>query len=1157
MFLLDRQQLIWTASDLTQAAECEYKLLRIVDWRLKRIDALTGEEDPLMNKVAELGDRHEAHLLAAYEKDGAVIRLPRSKYSRELLELTDAASREAFLRRPKVVYQAGFFDGEFHGYADFVELQDDGWLVCDAKLARSAKPRALLQLGAYAEQLLRMELPLSSHVALLLGNGKRAQFRIDDVLPVFRARRARLRQILSEHHAGGLPIQWNDPRYTACGRCDECAAAAEVSNDVLRVAGLSTSHRRKLRAVGIQTMADLADAATGPADMNAATFHRIRAQARLQWAQCLAGPDAPVRCELLPTAPTTLALLPAPSDGDLFFDFEGYPLYDEGDPARTGLEYLWGIMDKDECYAFPQRWAHSFVDERASFIAFMDFVAARRKRYPDLHIYHYAPYETTALRRLAQTYQVKLDELDTLLRDEVFVDLYSTVRGSIRVSADSYSIKKLEPLYMGSERRDQDGVTSGGDSIIAYQEYRDLRDADAAQAQKRLDELEDYNRYDCLSTLRLRDWLLERAKEAGIFHLIQPRSKAGTPAQESAEAKDATNNPQRQQLSERLQALGGDGLTSTRTDEQQGYAMLAAALNYHRLERNVFWWEHFSRLGTPIEDWSDTRGVFVVEQAEIVSDWAHPGGRARNLRRELRLIGDWAPGSRPADKAYVIYGRADGPADGGPEAALYAAAPSMEYEWNEQEPSVVKLTESRPADATYAGLPVALTPDRPISTKNIEAAIEHVARKAATAGTLPDGALYDLLRLRHPRTSSGLPHTGQVVEDIVSALVGMEDSYLAIQGPPGTGKTFTASRVIKTLVERRHWRIGVVAQSHAVIENLLDGIVKAGLAPSLIGKTDAEAAAPSWSEIGSAAKDHAAFLESNKGSGCVLGATVFKLAHPDMAARPLDLLVIDEAGQYSLANTIAASWQAKRLLLLGDPQQLPQVSQAIHAAAVNEAALGWLMKGHSTLPPEYGYFLADSYRMHPKLCERVSKLSYERRLQSANKAGERSLAHIAPGIAMVEVQHSGNRTESMEEASVVVATIQERLGKPWRESRGEAERPLAPSDFLVVAPYNAQVALIRRQLDAAGFTTVKVGTVDKFQGQEAPIAVVSMTASSSSEVPRGMGFLLNRNRVNVAVSRAKWQAVVIRSKDLTSYMPGSVDQLLELGGFLGLGPTIP
>ncbi|HTI74335.1 MAG TPA: DEAD/DEAH box helicase, partial [Mycobacterium sp.] len=288
--------------------------------------------------------------------------------------------------------------------------------------------------------------------------------------------------------------------------------------------------------------------------------------------------------------------------------------------------------------------------------------------------------------------------------------------------------------------------------------------------------------------------------------------------------------------------------------------------------------------------------------------------------------------------------------------------------------------------------------------------------------------------------------------------------------------------------------------------------------------------------------------------GCVVGGTGWDFANANKIPRlALDLLVVEEAGQYSLANTIAVAPSARNLMLLGDPQQLPQVSQGTHPEPVNESALGWLVDGHHTLPAERGYFLDHSYRMHPAVCEPVSRLSYDGRLRShEDVSAARRLDGVAPGVRVLTVEHDGNSTESPEEADAIVAEIASLLGTPWTDEKGTT--PLAQEHVLVVTPYNAQVVTLRRRLDAAKLTDVEVGTVDKFQGRQAPVVFVSMTASSADDVPRGVSFLLNRNRLNVAVSRAKYTAVIVRSALLTDYLPATPDRLVELGAFLSLAP---
>jgi uncharacterized protein len=1155
--------LIWSASDLTAASLCEYGVLRTLDAKLGRASKTAAKVDPLMEQVARLGDKHERDILSEL-KAGAgnrarqVIELPRLRGSHTLraLELVNADTMAALALHPDVVFQAGFFDGEFLGYADFIEGTDQGWRVCDAKLARQARPKALLQLAAYADQVGRAGLPVAPTAALLLGNGKREEFRLVDVLPVFDERRARLRGILTQHHNEPAAVEWGDERYTACGTCPDCAEAIDQTQDMLLVAGLRMDQRRRFRDQGLCTVADLGQATERPTGMAQGTFDKLTAQARLQVRQLDAGKDADgypnkVFAELTDTSAVTLATLPEPSLGDIFFDFEGDPMYNEGNLELWGLEYLWGIVEAPlegaEAGVFRLWWADNSDQERVAFENFMEYVAERRQAHPDMHIYHYAPYEKTALLRLARRFHLHEKELDDLLRLGVLVDLYACVRGAVRISQPSYSIKKLEPLYM--ERRVDADVAGGDASIVAYHEYRAFKaDGDEGQAAQRRKALEDYNGYDCLSTLLLRDWLLAQVLEqAATGTPPLPLGDAEVPEAEEAEEHDPTF----------LDLMGHSGVSirAERSPEQQVFAMLAEALGYYRRETAPFWWSHYDRLRLPVEEWEDERDVFRVEGAELVSDWAMAPKAKTKAKRTLRLTGDWAPGSTLAGEVFPIYGAPVPEGVEVPENCVLGFSKSGTVELVEGDDRHVLLCESARASSTSVGTPLALVPGPPPPSGTIEEAITAMAA-GATCGRLPERPDVDILCRRPPRLRDGgaLPHSDDVIADAVSALTMMESSYVAIQGPPGTGKSWTGARVIKMLVEKYHWRIGVVAQSHAVVENLLNGIVEAGLDQELVGKSKPREKTPTWTVIDDKGPSRARYLAEHHGSGCVLGGTAWTFTAKSLVEPAgLDLIVVDEAGQFSLAPTIGVSIATKRLMLLGDPQQLPQVSQGTHAEPVDDSALGWLLDGHDTIPRELGYFLGTSYRMHPALCQRVSTLSYEGRLSSAPYASLRMLDGVEPGLKVINLPHEHCRTESAEEAAEVLAQIQALIGTAWLDpEKSENPRPLAQADFLVVAPYNAQVNLIRRTLDQAALAGVRVGTVDKFQGQEAPVVLVSMTASSHGDVPRGMGFLLSRNRVNVAVSRAQWLAVLIRSKALTSFMPATTGGLLELGAFIGL-----
>ena len=400
-------------------------------------------------------------------------------------------------------------------------------------------------------------------------------------------------------------------------------------------------------------------------------------------------------------------------------------------------------------------------------------------------------------------------------------------------------------------------------------------------------------------------------------------------------------------------------------------------------------------------------------------------------------------------------------------------------------------------------------------------------------------------------SGSDLP-TADAVHAAVRAL---DRSYVAVQGPPGAGKTFLASHVIARLVAEGA-KVGVVAQSHAVIENLMlaccarDGF-DVSRAVRLRGKSVTPDAP--WSEV---SDSELVELISGEG-GLLFGGTVWDyVSERRVPTGSLDVLVVDEAGQFSLTNTVAAARAARSVLLLGDPQQLPQVSTGVHPYPVDVSALGWLSDGAAALDPRFGYFLGESWRMDSALCERVSWLSYDGALASAASTAGRALRGVEPGVVSYPVEHSGCSVRSVQEAQAVVDCVRELLGNEWVPAAGAEPRPLAAEDCIVVAAYNAQVDCVREALIAAGLADssgagVRVGTVDKFQGQEAAVVLVSL-ASSRVDSGRGAGFVLSPNRLNVAVSRGQWQAVLVHSPWVARSVPQDVEEVLALSGFAGL-----
>jgi uncharacterized protein len=400
----------------------------------------------------------------------------------------------------------------------------------------------------------------------------------------------------------------------------------------------------------------------------------------------------------------------------------------------------------------------------------------------------------------------------------------------------------------------------------------------------------------------------------------------------------------------------------------------------------------------------------------------------------------------------------------------------------------------------------------------------------------------DLLMRNPPRLKSlpGLPvpMEGDALSAITEAVLDLDTSVLAIQGPPGSGKTFVGSRVIKELVDQG-MKVGVVANSHSAIENLMWACLEAGVSPDAMAKkTQAgDKEAKGWLTP-TTNKVVGSWRAGN--SGYVFGGTSWSFCAKEMFEEQFDYIFIDEAAQFSLVDAIAVSANTKNLVLLGDPRQLTQVVQAIHPGGVDNSALGHYMGDAAILESSSGYFLDVTRRMHPAINAPVSNLSYQNKLHSHPDTKANVVAGVAPGLVVVPVEHRANVSSSIEEAKVVLEIAQAQVAK------------LGASEVLIVAPYNAQVDLIRAMLDKAGLNEVAVGTVDKFQGREAMVVIVSLAASSALDAPRGLDFLLDRNRLNVALSRAKANCYLVYSPALTKSRFRNIEELKSVSRLNGL-----
>jgi predicted RecB family nuclease len=1096
---------------------------------LERPDALVPDEDTEDRKlIARSGDEHERAILEQFKASTpGLVPIPTTDF-----ETARAATLAAIQARAPIVYQAALSDDRFAGFADFLVLGEDGrYRVWDTKLARSPKPYYAIQLCCYSEMLAAATgEPLPDRFGIILGSSERVEFRVEDFLHYYR----RLRQSFLAMQDGftGSVADCPEPLPAADHGCWTTHAETffEEQDHLVRVAGITVGQIKKLKAAGVTTMTGLAGASNARVPKLAAdTLAKLVAQARLQTetlADRARNPEAPARYELISNAaaygPVGLSALPPVNPGDVFFDMEGYPL------VPGGLEYLFGACAMDEKtgrLAFFDWWAHDRDEEKQAFEAFVDWVFARWGAYPGMHIYHYAAYEVSAIRRLSTRHNTRQDEVDQLLRNEVFVDLYQILRHGLRIGEPDYSIKTVERLYR-LER--STAVATAADSMVQYAGWMSARQSPNWSESPILKAIRDYNEDDCRSTAGLAGWLRGLAAHGGDRAGGPPH---GAPPAEPRPAKELPPEAvRRQEVARALAALPDD--TSQR---------LAELVDFHRREEKPMWWRMFDRADATDEDLRDDSGCIQGVQAV-----GAPTTEKQSLIQAYRFDPAQECKLAAGDLSKVMFTYDLNTKFGLVELDLSHGTLSLKIG---RKTLAEKFGDRFPADGS-------LLPDEYVPAAVIQAALTDVA-DGHLAGALhaPAGALF----ARTPPSATLQGSEEETTAAAIRVCLAMSGGCLVIQGPPGTGKTYTGAHVIKALLDAGN-TVGVASNSHKAVVNLMEecgkSMRKSGQALSGI-KVGSDSDGPLFSDNPGlrhieATKDaHDAF------SGGIIGGTAWLFTRPEWSGA-LDYLFVDEAGQVSLANVVAMARCARNLIMLGDQMQLEQPVQGTHPGDAGLSGLQYALKDvassktdqpafHAVVPGAYGLFLGESRRMHPSVCRFISEAIYEGRLGSHTDCARQRVeiaagsgGHVLKehGIVLSAVEHDGNIQQSDEEVARVMAIFHELVGRPYTASDGTT-KPLSLNDFLFIAPYNAQV----RALQAALPSGARVGSVDKFQGQQAPVCILSLCSSYGEYGSRGLGFILDRNRVNVAISRAQCLAVVVADPRIAN---GPVSTLEEM-----------
>ena len=1157
------EQIRLAATDLSNHLACRH----VTTLDLEEVLGLREEPQwaaPDLKVIQELGERHEKayleHLRGLEAPEGGrkleVVELGGKKDDQWLLAETQALME----RGADVIAQGALSDGKWFGRLDVLRRAEKpgkwawSYEVVDTKLARETKATTILQLSLYSELLGKAQgvQPESLYVVTPAGSGKftEERYRVEEYAAYYRYVKERLLKAVGsgepraaseengqesgavnvagtqaegratrqypldfERNTGAGVPTYPEPveHCNVCRWFKECDTRRRADDHLSLVAGIRRQQRDQFEEWGAGTMAKLAalpiPLAARPKHGSKAGYEKVREQARVQ---VEGREEKKLKYEPLAVAEGMgLSRLPEPSAGDVFVDLEGDPFAGE-----NGLQYLFGfaVRGADGELKYEKRWALNREEEKRGFEWLVDEIMLRREADLKMHVYHFGAYEPGALKRLMGMYATREDEIDRMLRAGMLVDLHQAFKQGLRASVEEYSLKKLEAFY-GFVR-----ATELEDSRAAmrYIEHRlELGWEDAELPEDIRAAMEGYNADDCFSTARIRDWLEERRAE-----LVGRGMEVARFADRDEKASEETEKQQTRaaELAARLtKDLPVDA--GVRSDDQQAIWLLAQLLDWHRRDAKPKAWRYFELRGMDDTDLLEERDALaglewigrVQTESGVAADRYSFPNQETNIRADDKEVHH--RGRRVGTCVKIdILGR------------------------------TIDIKKSKEADGFHPSSIFVKEPYR--NPKAQQDSLYRLGCWVQDNGIAVEGPwrhARNYLRRKAPRLRNSkelkVSNTEDFGDELARIVSELDASVLPAQGPPGSGKTTNAAHAIDALVSKERLRIGVMALSHSVIRKLLRTVVNEGSGKVRCmhksdGKEDRQA-----DGILIARTNEGALRALRGGSVDVLGGTGFLWSREEFASS-VDVLFVDEASQISLADLAAASQAAKDVVLIGDPQQLARPGNAAHPPGAELSSLEHLLYRPGvgevkTMPAGLGLFIDETKRLHPSICEFTSNIFYESRLRAREFTRARLLEGHAwvkgAGLWLVPVEHEGNRNSSAEEIAVVQKIVEGLLKQEvtWFSGKGNPRRLKREEDILIVAPYNAQVSDLAERLPG-----MKIGTVDKFQGQEAAVVIYSLTTSSPEEAPRGMEFLYSLNRFNVATSRAKTAVIVVGSPRL-------------------------
>ena len=1145
-------------------------------------------------RLQEEGDKHEKQLLEFFiQKGKSVANIQEQVEGNQKLRITKTV--ECMKKGFDVIYQASFKNLEMRGIADFLykvplksDLGDWSYQPIECKLSSKTKTTFLIQSCCYCDLLKDIQGIKPKNFRLYLGGGKRFannDFQLSNYWSWYKKLKSNYKFFIDEFSSEEEPDlspgkhgKWNS----------FIEETLKKKKDLSLVAGMNKFTREILIKNHINTIDDFASTKNisnivKEGDPKVIINLQKQAQAQLKPKNKNNTPYYEWKKIDLKKKPKPL---PEPNVGDLWFDMESI-----NNPI-TGkkLEYLFGVSFRDEEgnifdqegeINFKSWWAHDkTIQEPKAFEDWVNWVEERRskEKYKDLHIYHYGHYEIAAMRQLKQEHNICEDIIDEWLSSGILVDLYPIVKGAMYLGEEGYSIKNVEKIYPEKYDFKREGdVANAVDSIVEYQIWKDSGESEDVSKSKKLKKIEDYNKKDCFSTYVLHNFLLDEKENDPSININVGRKIIEKTEKKKDELSIISNN-----FLEKIKYLKGrkiekDELKQIKTFldiDLQSHMTLSHLLKFHKKESNILWWAYFDRKNAnSISELKDDPEVIInsnfksKEYLKSAKTGAYFHKYIFKKLKEPTLQTEFNKRGRLTMEVFESELRLEVTAldiENGEIILKYPDSKNKKWQQEKKEElekkykiELEKILEKESIDLT--GLPETCTffrvPDDPSLSlrKNLQKQAEDWLKD-------PKAIPNSLKNLLSKKGDDKIVKLNNLIEspgvDIATSIADFFKSnhsqILGIQGPPGTGKsTITANCVSK--LASYGFKIAISSNSHSVINNLLKKIQKIlSNQENEVKIFKSENRKEPNEEL---EKKSINTIQTKKvadviSDGCIIGGTVWALCLEELKDR-FDLLVIDEAGQMSLANLMIMSGCAKSILLVGDQQQLSHVSEALHDSDAGLSSLEYWLSMKKVIPNNLGVFLNKSWRMHPRITSIVSDLFYEGKLKGyennevnkiywrENFISEKKKQIPENGVHFEVIKHKNNSQESEEETEVIAKIIDKLHGSKFEYfSDGKLEKGIIKSEeIIIIAPYNRQVQRLRKKLGKKA----EISTVDKFQGREAAVAIFSLTSSTGNDAPRGLNFLLEPNRLNVAISRAKCLSIIVGSEDLLSSSVNSIE----------------